>query len=190
MHEHHICKASSPRLPSRNHLCSHSYRLPWKEIPNERHAVITKLPPRVAIALEHVRPALVGERYALALRVTSEEAVEMTDIKLSLRVLENGESYAAVIGGEEGVALASEASWELEPLASGASAVRPVLLTFDKVCGVDLVVALTYTTRTTTNVGVAQVWEHARELHEVLQATWPVSSMVRLEAPDHTVLYR
>jgi hypothetical protein len=167
-------------------------RLPWKEIPNERHAIITKLPPRVTLALEHVRPALVGERYSLALRVTSDEAVEMTDIKLSLSVSENSEPFKAVITDDNGgaAALASEMSWELEPLASGGSAVRPVLLTFDKVCGVDLIVALTYSTRTTTNVGVAQVWEHARELHEVLQATWPVSSLIRLEAPDHTVLYR
>eukprot|EP00038_Savillea_parva_P000401 m.95974 g.95974 ORF g.95974 m.95974 type:complete len:1226 (+) comp10134_c0_seq1:244-3921(+) len=171
-HDHMFCVESAEKVP-------------WSSIPTVREAIVTKLASRVAISLEHMRPALVGERYNLAIRLTSEEPVEMTDVRLKLSVLENNEPCKVLVGdgkdGDKGAKGVSETEWELDPLPVGGSAVRTQVLKFDKVCGVDLVVELTYNTKTTTSTGVEQAWEHARELHEVLQATRPITCTASLD---------
>lgn len=53
-------------------------------------AINTCIAQQVVLSYEHQRPAMVGETYALEVCVTSEETVDMTDVSLVLKVLEEG----------------------------------------------------------------------------------------------------
>jgi hypothetical protein len=124
-------------LYSDHTFCIESARkVPWASIPTVRHATVTKLASRVVIALQHRRPALVGECYTLTICLTSEEPVEMTDVRLHLSILENGEPCHVLMGADNGEATAdpvAEEQWEIEPIAVGDSIGRTVKLSFDKV---------------------------------------------------------
>eukprot|EP00041_Stephanoeca_diplocostata_P028162 m.788368 g.788368 ORF g.788368 m.788368 type:complete len:128 (-) comp23316_c0_seq9:289-672(-) len=54
--------------------------------------------PQVVLSYGHQRPAMVGEMYALDVCVTSEETVNMTDVSLVVKVLEDGDGAPSTIG--------------------------------------------------------------------------------------------
>jgi len=105
----------------------------WALVPSVGQASVTKLASRVAIVLEHKRPALVGEVYTLTIQLKNEEPVEMTNVQVHMAVLENGEPCAVVVPDDgAGDGHTAEATWQMEPLPVGGSIGRGTKLRFGK----------------------------------------------------------
>eukprot|EP00041_Stephanoeca_diplocostata_P028161 m.788348 g.788348 ORF g.788348 m.788348 type:complete len:1358 (-) comp23316_c0_seq8:298-4371(-) len=167
--------------------------LPWKAVPAMSSVAVKQLASRVVLSYGHQRPAMVGEMYALDVCVTSEETVNMTDVSLVVKVLEDGDGAPSTIGtvavaAAEDEEPSAETRTELDCIPPGKSESKQFVLQFRARCNVSVEVLLQYCTETTTSSGLVKVWQHSKQYEEALSVVSPVRSHFSFETLERVPL--
>lgn len=155
-------------------------QLDWPAVPTVSAIAVLQLPAKVALSYDHEKPALVKELYKLVVHAKSEEDLEMFDVKMSFKILENDAAceHATLCGKLGADTGESQATWDLDPIAPGDLATKDVYMRFSHACNVVIAVTLQYCTAAS---GDDEKWERTTATKEQLAVIIPISATFRLE---------